>query len=49
VPGTITLGPGEKVDYWFKFSAPGKGVKKITLYFRQEEPIEDVPVPAAEK
>jgi hypothetical protein len=49
VPGTITLGPGEKVDYWFKFSAPGKGVKKITLYFRQAEPIEDLPVPAPEK
>jgi len=45
VPGTLTLGPGDKAEYWAKFPQPGKGIKHITLYFRQAEPIEDVPVP----
>lgn len=47
VPGTISLGPGEKAEYWIKFAQPKKNVKHITLYFRQAEPIEDVPVSAA--
>ncbi len=49
VPGTITLKPNEKVDYWAKFGQPGKGIKHITLYFRKGETIEDVPIPSAEK
>jgi hypothetical protein len=42
-----TLRPREKVDYWAKFPMPTAGVKKVTFYFEDAEPIEDVPVPAA--
>jgi hypothetical protein len=49
VPGTVTLGTNETADFWAKFPQPAAGVKHITLYFRQAEPIEDVPVPAPEK
>jgi hypothetical protein len=45
VPGTVTIEPRGSVEYWAKFSLPEKGVKKITLYFRQTEPIEDIPLP----
>jgi hypothetical protein len=45
VPGTITVEPRGSIDYWAKFGQPGKDVKKISLYFRQAEPIEDIPVP----
>jgi hypothetical protein len=45
VPGTITLNPDEKVEYWAKFGQPQKGIKHITLYFRRTEPIEDIPLP----
>jgi len=45
VPGTLNLGPRESVNYWAKFSQPGKDTKKISLYFRHADPIEDIPVP----
>jgi hypothetical protein len=47
VPGTLTLNPNETAEYWAKFGQPHKGIKHITLYFRQTEPIEDIPVPPA--
>ena len=44
---TTTLRPGEKAEYWAKFGQPGRGIKHITLYFKDAEPIEDVPLPPA--
>jgi hypothetical protein len=45
VPGTVTIDARGSIEYWAKFGQPGKDVKKINLYFRQTEPIEDIPVP----
>ncbi len=42
---TLMLGPDEKFETWAKFSPPHKGIKHITFYFQDTEPIEDVPVP----
>jgi hypothetical protein len=44
VPGTLTLGPGEAAEYWAKFGKPQRGTERITMYFRQAEPIEDIPL-----
>jgi hypothetical protein len=44
IPGTITLEPRQSTSYWAKFGQPTNGVKKISLYFRQADPIEDVPI-----
>jgi hypothetical protein len=46
---TINLGPEETFEMWAKFSPPHKGIKHITFYFLESEPIEDVPVPVASK
>jgi hypothetical protein len=45
IPGTVTINPRESVNYWAKFSQPGKNVKKISLYFRHADPIEDISLP----
>jgi hypothetical protein len=45
----ITLGPDETFETWAKFGQPHKGIKHITLYFKDSDPIEDIPVPTSSK
>jgi hypothetical protein len=49
VPGTVTLRANETAEYWAKFGQPAAGISRLTLYFRQTEPIEDIPVPPPAK
>jgi hypothetical protein len=43
----ITLRPGDTFPTWAKFGVPHEGIKHLTFYFLDTEPIEDVPVPAS--
>jgi hypothetical protein len=45
----FTLAAGDKIEFWAKFGQPHKGIKHISFYFLDTEPIEDIPVPAAGK
>jgi hypothetical protein len=45
--GSRKFAPREKADYWVKFAAPHARVSRISLYFKDTEPIEDVPLVAA--
>jgi Ca-activated chloride channel family protein len=38
--------PREKADYWAKFAAPHARTRTISFYFKDAEPIEDVPLAA---
>ena len=40
---------GAGPTYWVKMSSPTEGVDKVTFYFPNVEPIEDVPLPPAKK
>ena len=46
---TVNLGPGETLESWAKFGQPHKGIKRLTFYFQESEPIEDIAVPGADK
>ena len=38
------LGPQQHTEYWVKFPLPHPATKRISFYFDEVEPIEDVPL-----